>query len=535
MADYAVIVNKDVPLMSVQKSADHLARNLLRNSALMVLSRVVGALTLIISVPFIIAFLGTDGFGVWESMLAVSGTAMVFQKVVSGTILWRIAVSYGKQDSIESQQLVRVGISATLMLIVAFVPLIVVFRDPILSGLQITGGWLGSARWQLPSIVGIMLLGGINEALLAVVIGYQRAGIASLILSLDLLVTNITSIAILALGGNLDSLFFGLLAGFAVKLLILYPLARSLCGRINLLPALPSWADVTVLGPFAGMLLLSNMTLLFRDQMDKIILAALASPTKVGYFAIAQRVSSVIMHISAVFTIPLAAAIAAQYARNDWNGVRMLYKKIGTCIMAGAGLATFLVCTLHEPLFVFWLGKPLPEAYGYLAMILMGLTSAVIFTGAGVALAKGIGRPGLETTYLLVTLVLVVLLKLPLILIFGADGSVAASAVSWCLGAAFFLFLLHRKIDLPRVMIVRAVGIALVTALLSAIGWWTSREFSCPPTRLTAATVVFALAPLLGAGYIGVLAAFSLVKLPRWKNMVEKEPEADLLEPSSSA
>lgn len=500
------------------ESADRLARNLLRNSALMVVSRFIGALTLIFSVPFIIGYLGADGYGVWESMAAVAAVAMVFQKVISGTIMWRISICYGRQEVVESQRLVRIGIGATLMLMLAFVPLVAAFRDPILAGLQIGGGWLDGARWQLPAIVAIMLLGGVNEALLAVVVGYQRAGVASLIMSLDLLVTNAGSIAILALGGNLDSLFYGLLIGFAVKLIVLYPLARSLCGPINLLPAVPSRSDAVVLGSFAVLLLLSNITLLFREGLDKILLAALASPTEVGYYAVAQRVASVIMQICAVFTVPLTAAIAAQHARNDWNGVRMLYEKIGTWIMVGAGMAAFLVCTLREPLFVFWLGKPLPGAYDFLALILLGISGAVVFTGAGVAMAKGIGRPGLETVYTLVTLVLILLLKVPMILIFGAKGSVAASAASWCLGSVFFMILLHKRVALPGAIIVRASGIAAVTALLSVAGWWASGIVSFPSGRLGSAIAAAAAAPLLLAAYLGALSAFRLVSLSSlWK------------------
>ena len=491
-----------------------LARELLRNSALMVLGRAAGVLSLVVAVPFIVAHLGTTGYGVWESMLAVAGAALIFQLAISGTVLWRVSTSYGSQDPDESARIVRIGIGATVALTAVFFPLVWISSEALMAGLQVPDRWAAEARWLLPSVVAIMLLGGVNQTLSAVVTGYQRAGLAALIQSGGLVVTHLTTILLLLAGYGLQSLLLGLIAGFVAAFAALYPTASALCGRISLLPSMPSRKDLAVLGPFAGLLLISNLSFLLRDNTDKIVLASLASPAMTGYFGMAQRLAALVMQSFAVVSVPLTAAVGALWARGDWPAIRGLYEKVGSWVAIAAGLAGFSIWTLRKALFVLWLGQDYPEAHAFLLFVLFGVTSAIIFGGVGVALAKGIGRPGLETTYTLVTLGLTLLSKPVLIFLFGPLGSVASSAACWSLGAAFLLLLVHRRLELPSQMIRRTVGVFAVTIALSVLGWKMGEFVATPQGRPEAGLTLVVLGPLCALVYLGVVAALGLARLP---------------------
>lgn len=481
----------------------------------MALSSAVGAFVLILSVPIIVARLGPEGYGVWECILAVSSSAMVFQAAINGTLLWRISINCGAQNADESRRLVRVGVGTTILLTLIFVPSIWFWRYSIVSGLQVPQLWVEETRWVLPPIVMLMLLGGVNQALLALIAGYQKAGLASLIQSLGLIVTHVTAIGILLMGGSLSALLWGMAAGFASILVVSYAVVISLCGRLSLWPQWPSRQDLCVLAPFAGLLLLSNLTLVLRDNTDKILLASLGSPAVVGYFALAQRFSSVIMQLGWTLCLPLTAAVGSLHATQNWHAIRQLYTHVSTWLVISTGLVGFLVCTLREPLFVLWLGEDQPQAHGYLVLLLLGVTSALAFTGAGVALAKGVGRPGLETAYLVVTLILILITKPTLIAAFGPVGCVISSAMSWCLGAIYFLFILHRRLDLPREILVRSGGIFLLTIVASMVSWTVTSRFSLSASgRLEAAMLLVPVGFLLVCGYLGLLSLFRLIPTP---------------------
>lgn len=501
--------------MSVKEdhTAESLSYQLLKNSTLMVLGRVAGLLTLIVAVPVIISHLGMAGYGVWESMLAISGIALVLQNVVRGTLLWRISISYGAQDVYETQRMVGIGVGTTLTLILFLVTGVWLIRDFLLVQLQIPGEWIDDTRWMLPYLIGIVLFGGVNQALAMVITGYQRAGQAALIQSGGLVATNLVSIGLLFAGYGLPAMLLGYVAGFVVMFALLYPVARSLCGRLSLLPVWPSPEEFTVLIPFAGLLLVSNLSFVLRDYTDKIVLSSMASPEMTGYFSMAQRVTSLIMQAHTVLLAPFSAAIGALYAVNDWDGIQKFYLRIGSWMSVLAGLVSFLIFTLREPLFVLWLGKDQPEAHVFLALLLFGMASAIIFTGAVTPLSKGIGRPGLETQYTLVTLGLTIVSKPLLIFAVGPVGSVASSALAWSLGGVYMLFLVHRKLNLAREMIRRNIGIFLVTLGMSLSGWLLMHSIVLPPGRMWAAIVLIGLGTVLTFCYFTVLVGLGLFRI----------------------
>ena len=91
-------------------------------------------------------------------------------------------------------------------------------------------------------------------------------------------------------------------------------------------------------------------------------------------------------------------------------------------------------------------------------------------------MAKGVGKPGLETTYTLLTLGLTLLTKPIFIGIFGIWGAVLSSAVSWSLGAWFSLYWLHRSLPLPKSTAWQTQGILCIAIIMAVFGWWWGTE-----------------------------------------------------------
>lgn len=513
-------------------SAEYLVKQLLNNSILIVLARMVGIITLIVSVPFVIEHLGMEGYGVWETLLSIASITAILQTVISGTLLWRISVSYGVRDVVETQRIVRIGIGATLLSVIIFVPIIWMVQTPVLTFLQVPKQWLGTTNWILPTIIAIFLLGGINQTLAMVITGYQQAGFAALIQSIGLVVTNLTAIGLLIAGYKLPAMVVGYIAGFIFMFILLFPVAKRLCGHLILQPTLPSQQEVAILAPFVGLLLLSNLSYMLRDQTDKIILSSMASPEVTGYFSIAQRLSSIVMQSHVVIIAPFTAAIGALHARQDFSGIEDFYTQIGSWIAVLAGLVTIILSALRQPFFILWLGKNPPEAHSFLAFLLLGLSSAIIFAGAATALAKGVGQPGLETRYTFLTLLVVLSTKPILIFIFGPIGSVASSAIGWSVGALYMLFLVHRRLALPTKMIGRYVGIFIVTLTMATLGWFLGLGIPTPVEKLWLSIFLIVVASILAGLYLIILILLGLIdininlknfyfplltKLARWK------------------
>lgn len=482
------------------------ASSLLRSGFAILICRVLWAVSVFVTVPVILVGLGPEGFGVWESLIAVGAVATVLQTVLGGTVLWRMAVHFGEGRLDEARRLARVAITTSLLLAAASTGLVWAARGPLVRTLSVDGSFAADAARLLPLSVCLVLLGGMNQTLLSLLSGFQRPGISAMIQNAGLIVANGATIVAVWSGAGLASLAWGLLAALLVTFLFAYPAASHACGGLSLVPVLPSRGDLRILGPFAGLLLLSNLTVLFRDQVDKLVLAAAESSVSTAHFSLAQRLTSVVMQICVVMYVPLTSAVAMSHARGDRDRITTMYSAAVRWIGCLAGLVALLICVLRRPIFLLWLGHDLSQADRFLAPLLFGTTAAITLAGSGVALAKGIGRPGLETAYTLITLVLTVVSKPILVWCLGTWGAVLSSALSWFLGSCCLLGFLHRGVDLPRKLFHQTWSLLALTTALAALGWWGGTVIPVPRLRLESAAMIVIGGLVLGLTYGAILA-----------------------------
>ena len=445
-----------------------------------------------------ISSIGAEGFGTLEALVAITAAIIVLQASVSGTILWRSSACYGAGDPQGTRRTVQIGITVSLSGVALLVPLAYGLRFKVLELLQLPSSEFATLGWLVPAIVLVTLLGGVNQCLLSVVSGHQRSGIAALVQSVGIATTNLALVIFVVLGAGIASVFYAATAGFLVTLTLAIPLAFRCCDCISLCPTVPNIEEVRRLAPYAGLLLLSSMSVVFRDQLDKVLLTCLTSPGVTAHFSIAQRLSGLVMQVCAVLFVPMTAAFAAANAAGNWHAVTSNFLKWSKWMSLLTGAATVIVITLRSSLLVLWLGQDRPHAHVFVGILILATGTSVIFSGPGVALAKGLGMPGLETRYAMLTLAIILVLKPLFCLWLGPTFAVAASAISWTVGAAYFLRLLYGQIDLPAAGWTNTWSIWAVTLVTSGLGWWLGQlPWCCPTNRWHAACIVIFVAPLI--------------------------------------
>lgn len=431
------------------ESSHAIKRGLFKNSAVMMACRVSAMLVSLITVPFVISRLGLAGYGSWEVMLSISVITTIFQVALGNTLLWRASFAYGAEDEQEIRRLPRIGIGLTLLVFGLSFPLVFVFRHQLVHLFHIPAALQSAAVVILPCVVGIAVLGGINESLAAVIRGSQETGLVSLVITLAGFLNAAILIVALLRGLGLWSLLAGYAAAALVTGVGYFLLASWLYGWMNVLPILPTRADIRATRRYFSFVSIGSFSVLLRGETDKLVLAGFASPSWVGVYAIAARMSSLVMESSNFFYYPTIAAAGAINGRGDWPGVRNLYKTMSAVFPVAAGLVSVLVLSLYDRLSVVWIGRSVPGLATLLFLIIAGNTVAVVLTGSGTSILKGIGKMETETTYVMVSLVLNIVLTVTLVYAIGAIGTVIASTVSWAIGAALFIWLMHRRFDFP--------------------------------------------------------------------------------------
>lgn len=490
----------------------HIERRFIENGGLIAATRVITASLSLLTIPVVVAKLGVAGYGTWEALLALATTASIFQGAISGTLLWRVSEAFGRGDNGEIRRMARVGACLTLALFVTLWPMAWLLRHPAVQLLHVAADSRAVASAVFPLVAALMLLNGFSETLEMVVSGCQRTGLVNVVGATSLIVNYSVVIVMTALGGGLWGLVTGQAAGFGVRLIGAWVAALGAYGRVSLLPMLPRRSDLSA-AHYSGLLAVGSIAAMLRDQTDKIILASLASPAWVGYYGIAARLSGLVTEVIRFFYLPMLTAVGALNATGDWEGVRRFYSRLMTAVSRITGFVVVVVAGLATELVVLWLGRPIPQVAPLLWLLITGSATAVILTGPGTALCRGAGRVGIETTYLACNLVLNAALTILLVLGFGARGTVIATGLTWAISSVLFVFVLHRKLDLPVDATRRAVGTGLVAAAAAVGVHWASCVLGPPQSRHEAFVSLGLLAPAGTAVYALMLVGLRLVSV----------------------
>lgn len=452
------------------------SRNVLKNSMGIFVSRFLTTIMALISIPIVVDNLGILGYGTWESIIAVSLLCNIFQGTVSGTILWLVSNAYASKDNESVRQYIRSGVGVSLALFLIFTPLAWLARHFLVDVFMVPAEFAPTAAWIFPLIIGLMLLGCVNEILAGLIGGWQRARVAVAIQAVAVIVNNVLVIVFLMLGFEFWSLLLGFASGFLISAVGLYLMAVRIFGRLSLLPRLPTQSVLIKVAPYAGFLLLGSLSIAFRDQTDKVILASAASPAWTGYYGIAARLASLVTIVCTFFYIPTIAASGALFSIDDWPGIHRIYDDMITIMAFLVGLVVVLIAGLHDRLVFLWMGRKIPEVGGILYLLLIGSASAVILTGTGSSVCKGVGIVKIETIYIVIGLILNIALKSSLVPLIGAMGAVISSAASWSVSSVIFILLLHKYTKIPLAGSVKAaktmliiVACVLIARLLTAV------------------------------------------------------------------
>lgn len=421
----------------------------MRNGATIAIARLLAAVTAIAIVPVIIHQLGLAGYGVWETLFAVTSLVTMTLGALGTTFLWKISQIDASGNVPEAVRLVGVAVFLVLAIATAVGILLVLLTPVFISCFQLGGEEAAGARQILPLLIVVCLLGGLNAVRAAGLQAFHKAGLVSFVNTFSQLANYLLTAVLLFRGVGLWSLFWGFLvatvATYSLHTILLYRTFGKLC----VLPILPDWHELRGMVKYFGMLLVGTGAVALRGQTDRLILAAFASTTWVGFYGIAARLVSPIMEISNFVYTPVIAAAGNLSSSGNWKALGNLYSRMMGVVPFVAGLVAVLLVGLQREIQIIWLGEYIPEVRSILLWLLLGQGAAVILTGPGTAILKGAGRLRIETAYIVLNLILNLICTVVLVLMIGPIGTVVSSGLTWALASLLFLFLLHKYTQLP--------------------------------------------------------------------------------------
>ena len=475
--------------------------------------RGVSSVFALLTVPVIITKLGVVGFGIWEAIFSVALLCSLMQSATINTMLWQMSNAYGAKNEEKIQRLVQIGITVILVQVVVVVSVVWLFRYEIIKLLQVPQDMFMTCVSILPIFCGLVVFNGASECIGAIISGYQRAGLVTMVQTIAQVLNYSISIGCLLFGFGLISMFIGYVVNYLFAGIAYFFIARRYCIGLKLLPTVPTTAELRELYGYFTLMAFGSITAVMRDQKDKLVLATLFTPAWTGYYSIAMRLIGFITLMNSFFYVPVMAAVGAINAQGKWSKIKRIYGDVIVTIAVLVGFMAVIIAGLHERLVLIWIGKDIPEVGVILLWLVFGSITAILLTGPGTAICKGIGLVKIEASYWGVGIILNIVFTVVLINTHGALGSVAASSLSWVFSSMFFLWLLHRHIDLPlrsTWLSVKALFVVIFSvALLRTLSFF----WPLGTNRMEVLMPTFSLVAIALVCYLFLLATFKIIPL----------------------
>ncbi|MBI5710193.1 MAG: lipopolysaccharide biosynthesis protein [Candidatus Eisenbacteria bacterium] len=452
-----------------------LDRQIARNSILNLLGRFVYVLGWTLVAPFMLHHLGPERFGLWSLLTVVSGIYLAFDFGLSSALTKFVAEFRASGDRVALRGVFTTGAILYGVLSLLFVAAIALLRGPLLDLFRIPPALRPEASAAL--VMAAVVYGLLNAYMLmsSVLSGLHRIDLWNRISMVVTLVQLFGVWAVLSLGGGLTALLLNTGVTLLLGTLLGHLTVRRLAPEIGLEVARIELELVHRLTRYSAALQIVNLGVLFQFQLDKVLFGSMLSLTAVGSYEFGFRVTSALWAVPALLLPPLLPAVAHLDAKGDRARIVRLYRRASRYVLAVAFPISAAVIALAPVLFLAWLGPGHRDA-ALAATALAAMLGVNILTGVGTAVARGVGRPGLEVRYQVLAMALHLALSLSLIPRFGFAGGLWALFLSTSVGSLYFLWLFHRYLGEPvgRFALEVLARPLLAAAVAGALAWWVA-------------------------------------------------------------
>lgn len=426
----------------------------------------------LVSVPLILAKIGTAGYGVWTIAMTVVLYLTIADTGFSPAVQRFVAAAHGRS----AFELTRRLLWTSLAIYVAIGTLLLAALE--LSAHALTGAFhvptgLRTDAVTLFELLGpLILLALVVNAIGNVLQGLQRFLAFGWTAGAGAIGYLVALVILLEAGAGLVGV--GVAAVIQQALVAVLRLVAARDVILGSPPALLRRTELRELFGFSARLQMSVLAALINVQSDRLIVGLVASTVTVGQLGIGSQVADAGRLLALAAFSPIVSSLSFAVAAGD-QGVRAHFVRVNRLWTVTTIGATAVGVGAVDPVITAWLGPGHGQAALFGAMLIAAYGIGLL-TATGVAYLRAIGAPGLEARLAAVIIGLNVAFTIPLALIVGAVGVVAGTVGAYVLGTAYFFIAVRRMATMPPRPL-RALGRPLVASLaagVAAFGWSTA-------------------------------------------------------------
>jgi O-antigen/teichoic acid export membrane protein len=461
-----------------------LSQKLVRNTLYNVLGKSWGIFLSLLLVPFLLAYLGLERFGLWALFGVVAGYFSLLDFGFGSSFVKYISEFQTRSDFDRLNQVVRIGLVFYGLLSLVVAALVVPCLPIIPRLFRVDSSLLDEARFVLGAGIAVLFIQNTLSVFTAVIQGLQRMDLSN---KTHVAVASFRAVGIVTcIVGDygLRGLMINQMvvaAGNGVAMMIL---SYRQLPQLRLRPWRWDRALWRRMFTFGTQVQVSRVAQMIAFQMDRLLVGYFFSVASVAFYDVAIRVSSAMRTLPLLLTsaiVPAASELDTRENRPALCRLHLLGSKY--LVFSSLPLAAFVLLHARQMIFV-WVGPGFEPASVVLQLLAVGYFLNLV-SGTASTIAMGMGRPGLEMRYGVVMAILNLGFSLFWIWAIGLYGAALGSALALGCGSIYFVYLFHRLIEQPLGSFVRLFRAPLAAVILAALltflagGWFsTSGEVS---------------------------------------------------------
>jgi O-antigen/teichoic acid export membrane protein len=492
------------------RSQQAISRRIIRNTAFNSIGQMWNMAVAFLLTPYILARLGNERYGVWVLAFAITGYFEAFDFGVGAAFVKYVAESYARHELDRLSRLVSTGLVCFSLLAIIVVTALVTLSEPLLRLFNVPAGLHADAATVLLGAAVVLGLSNLASVFQGIVVGLQRMEASNVVVIVTSLVNVGGTVAALEGGYGLPGLVLVSGVVTALRATLMAGAARRLLPELRLSARSIDRSSLRTLLGYGLPVQVTTFASRINLQINRLLVAYFLGLTAVTVYEVGFKVA----YTATLLLLTLVSAIAPAASELEARGDRAA---LGAFYLRGMRYVALIAVPVAALIFVTapavlraWVGPGYDAAVSVAQVLTVSFLLNLILTGVGTTMARGMGRPGDETRYILLSLTLRVVLGLVLTALFGMSGVLAATVLAVTLSSLAFTYIFHHFLGQPWRPLVTGVLRAPMLAstlagLVTAGAGLVLNRLGLPAGRIGGVLIVTLQATLFAPLYLGAV------------------------------
>jgi O-antigen/teichoic acid export membrane protein len=259
---------------------------------------------------------------------------------------------------------------------------------------------------------------------------------------------------------------------------------------------------------FSARLQVAVLATLLNTQTDRIVIGLVASAAILGQASVATQMAEAGRFLAFAAFAPLASRMAIEFGRDGRPALDRLLSVHRRVWVAGVVGATAIGVGATRPAIAAWVGEEYDKA-ALFAILLLTAYGVGLLPSTSFAYLRAVGKPGIEGRFGVVTVALNLALTVPLGILAGATGVIAATTAAYLLATIWVVRRMRAVVPPSEDRTRQALRLGAPAVVVGAAMYGAGEALVAALPGPLALAAQGAVAALLFGGFMSLLAGVS--------------------------